>query len=329
MALQELIPAVGIAAACSALGVPRASFYRSQKPRDAAKPRSPPPRALSDDERANVRDVLNSERFVDVAPAAAFAMLLDEGTYLCSTRTMYRILDAANEVRERRDQARRPTYEKPELLAEAPNQVWSWDITRLRGPAKWSYFQLYTIIDIHSRYVVGWLIADCESEQLARDLIEQTCEKQGIAPGTLTLHADRGSSMTSHTVAQLLIDLDVRKTHSRPHVSDDNPFSESQFKTMKYRPEFPDRFTDIQHARTFARAFFQWYNHEHRHSGIGMMTPDAVHHGRVETINETRQATLSAAFRAHPERFVRRPPTPPRVPTAVWINPPSTEPSQG
>jgi putative transposase len=329
MALQELIPVVGVVEACLALGVPRASFYRSQRPSVAAKPRQPPPRALSEDERQNVLSVLNGKRFVDVAPAAVFATLLDEGNYLCSPRTMYRILDAAHEIRERRDQAQRPTYQKPELLAEAPNQVWSWDITRLRGPAKWSYFQLYTIIDIYSRYVVGWLIADHESEQLARDLIEQTCEKQGISRGTLTLHADRGASMTSRTVAQLLADLDVRKTHSRPHVSDDNPFSESHFKTMKYRPEFPDRFTDIQHARAFARTFFRWYNQEHHHSGIGLMTPEVVHQGRVEAVNETRQAALSAAFLVHPERFVRRPPTPPKVPRAVWINPPSTEESQG
>jgi putative transposase len=238
---------------------------------------------------------------------------------------MYRILDGANEVRERRDQLRHPTYTKPELLAIAPNQVWSWDITKLLGPVKWSHFHLYVILDIYSRYVVGWTVADRESSVLAMKLIDETCRKQRIEPGQLTLHADRGTSMKSKPVAMLLSDLGVTKTHSRPQVSDDNPFSESQFRTLKYRPDFPDRFGSIQDARAFCRAFFRWYNLEHRHSGIGLLAPDTVHHGRADEAIAARQIVLSAAYNAHPERFVRKSPVPPQVPGAVWINPPKIE----
>jgi putative transposase len=284
--------------------------------------RPSPARALSAEERQVVRDVLNSERFQDCSPAAINATLLDEGQYLCSTRTMYRVLQVDGSTRERRDQLIHPPYQKPELLATVPNQLWSWDITKLRGPAKWTYFYLYVILDVFSRYVVGWMVAMRETAELARKLIEETCEKQNIQPGQLGLHADRGSSMRSKPVAFLLADLSVTKTHSRPYTSNDNPFSESHFKTMKYRPEFPDRFGCIQDSRAFCQTFFSWYNDEHRHSGIGMMSPAMVHYGQAPLIQEKRQVVLDAAYLAHPERFVRRPPTTLILPKEVWINKP-------
>jgi putative transposase len=321
-AVGDLSQAVGTARACDALGLPRASYYRCQQPQAPAQERPTPARALSIAERQEVLDTLHSEPFADKAPAEVWATLLDEGTYLCSQRTMYRILQGAQEVRERRDQLRHPAYKKPELLAQAPNQVWSWDITKLLGPAKWTYFYLYVILDIFSRYVVGWMVAAGESAALASKLIDETCAKQGIQRGQLTLHADRGTSMKSKVVALLLSDLGVTKTHSRPHVSDDNPFSESQFRTLKYRPDFPDRFGSLQDARTFCRSFFAWYNAEHRHSGIGLLTPQSVHHGRAGDLLAQRQRILTGAYLAHPERFVRNPPTPPALPPAVWINPP-------
>jgi putative transposase len=259
---------------------------------------------LSEAERGEVLEMLHQERFMDKAPAAVYATLLDEGKYLCSMRTMYRILEAAGEVRERRDQLRHPHYSAPQLLATGPNQVWSWDITKLLGPVKWSYFYLFVILDIFSRYVVGWMIAHRESATLAERLIRETCEKQSIEPGQLTIHADRGSSMTSKPVALLLADLGITKTHSRPHVSDDNPYSESQFKTLKYRPEFPERFGSIEDTRAFCQRFFPWYNREHRHSGIGLLTPEIVHYGKAELATTARESVLAAAFSAHPERFV-------------------------
>jgi putative transposase len=274
------------------------------------------------DERGSVRAVLNSERFQDCSPAAIQATLLDEGQYLCSTRTMYRVLEEDGGTRERRHQLIHPQYQKPELLASAPNQLWSWDITKLRGPAKWTYFYLYVILDVFSRYVVGWMVAPRESAELAMKLIQETCHKQEIQPHQLGLHADRGSAMRSKPVALLLADLSVTKTHSRPYTSNDNPYSESQFRTMKYRPEFPNRFGCIQDSRAFCQTFFPWYNDDHRHSGIGMMTPAMVHHGMAATVREKRQATLDIAYAAHPERFVRRPPTPPNLPSQVWINKP-------
>jgi putative transposase len=284
-AATQLVSEVGTAPACAAIGVARATFYRHRQVADRPcheKPRPTPPRALSAQERRAVLDTLHSERFVDQAPAEAYATLLDEGRYLCSIRTMYRLLHEAQEVRERRDQLRHPQYHKPELLATGPNQVWSWDITKLLGPAKWSYFYLYVIMDIFSRYVVGWTLAQRESGQLAQRLIRETCVKENIAEGQLTIHADRGASMTSQTVAQLLAALGVVKSHSRPQVSNDNPFSESQFKTLKYRPEFPGRFGSIEDGRAFCQRFFRWYNHEHRHSGLGFHTPAAVHFSRAE-----------------------------------------------
>jgi putative transposase len=325
IAVEELAVTAGTVAACAALGLPRASIYRRRRPKAPVPhgPRPKPARALAAAERSTVLEVLNSERFADKAPAEVHATLLDENTYHCSVRTMYRILAENSQVRERRAQLRHPAYAKPELLATGPNELWSWDITKLRGPAKSSHFALYVILDVFSRYVVGWLVAMAESAVLAEKLIADTYAKQRVVPGQLTLHADRGSAMTSKPVAFLLSDLGVTKTHSRPHVSDDNPHSEAQFKTLKYRPEFPDRFGSIQDASAFCRRFFGWYNLEHRHSGIAMLTPDAVHHGRAEQVVEKRQIVLTAAYATHPERFVRKAPTAPSVPTAVWINRPA------
>ena len=311
-------------AACRALGVPRATFYRRQRPKNevATKPRPQSHRALSAAERTEVLEKLHAPRFADKAPAEVYATLLDEGTYLCSIRTMYRILDDAKEIRERRNQLRHPQYQKPELLATGPNQVWSWDITKLKGPAKWTYYYLYVIMDIFSRRVVGWMVADRESAELAKQLIRHAIRREGITEGQLTIHADRGSSMRSKPVALLLSDLGVTKTHSRPHTSDDNPFSESQFKTLKYRPDFPKEFGSKEQARTFCRGFFKWYNQEHRHWGIGLLTPDMVHYGQAESVTQKRQEVLTAAYETHPERFVRSHPKPLTVPTSVWINPP-------
>lgn len=325
-ACQELAPEVGIAAACRSMEVSRATFYRrlcqAERPDVDAQPRPKPVRALSDEERGKVVEILHQERFMDKAPATVYATLLDEGTYLCSMRTMYRILGEEGEVRERRDQLRHPHYSAPQLLATGPNQVWSWDITKLLGPVKWSYFYLFVILDLFSRYVVGWMIAHRESAVLAERLIRETCEKQNIEPGQLTIHADRGSSMTSKPVALLMADLGITKTHSRPHVSDDNPYSESQFKTLKYHPTFPERFGSIEDARAFCQQFFPWYNTEHRHSGIGLLTPATVHYGNDTIVTNQRQLVLTAAFSNYPERFVRGAPRPPRVPDAVWINKP-------
>jgi putative transposase len=280
------------------------------------------PRALSVAEQQAVREVLHSPRFQDAAPATVYATLLDEQVYLASERTMYRLLAAEGETRPRRDQLVHPTYQKPELLATAPNQVWSWDITKLLGPAKWTYYYLYVILDVFSRYVTGWMVAHREQADLAERLIAETIAKQAVPAGQLTLHADRGSSMTSKPVAFLLADLGVTKTHSRPHVSNDNPYSESQFKTLKYRPGFPDRFASIEEARAFCQDFFRWYNAEHRHSGIGLLPPEVVHYGQAQAAYDARSQVLAAAHAAHPERFVRQVPRPPQLPTAAWINPP-------
>ena len=273
-----------------------------------------------------VLDLLRDPRFADLAPAEVYATLLDEGIYHCSIRTMYRILDAHNEVRERRNQIRHPVYTKPELLAEAPNTVWSWDITKLKGPAKWTYFYLYVIIDIFSRRVVGWCVADAESAVMFKELFEETIIKHNVPPGQLTLHADRGASMKAKATAQLLADLGVTKSHSRPHTSNDNPFSESHFKTLKYQPQFPKLFGCIEDAKAFCRRFFPWYNQEHHHVGLGLMTPDQVHYGQADDVHAARQRTLARAFIANPERFVKKPPPPPDKPTAVWINPPPKKP---
>jgi putative transposase len=269
---------------------------------------------------------LHSERFVDCSPAQVYATLLDEGEYLCSERTMYRLLASRHGgVRERRDQLSHPAYTKPELLAERPNELWSWDISKLLGPAKWTYFYLYVILDVFSRYAVGWTVQHRESGAIAEALISQAGAQQQVEPGTLTVHADRGGPMRSKPLAFLLADLGVTKTHSRPYTSSDNPSSEAQFKTLKYRPGFPDRFATIEQAREFCRGFFHWYNHQHRHSGIGLMTPAAVHHGQAQQLHERRALVLADAYAPNPERFVRRPPAPPTLPTAAWINKPTTK----
>jgi putative transposase len=323
-AVEQLAEHVGTAAACRTLAVSRASFYRQKTDHDRIPaPRSRPARALSDWERHGVLDVLRSDRFVDKSPGQVYATLLDEGVYHCSVRTMYRVLAAADEVRERRNQLRHPRYKKPELLATGPNQVWSWDITKLLGPAKWTYFYLYVILDIFSRYVVGWMLASRESSQLAQRLIRETIEKQNVHPNQLVIHSDRGPAMKSHGVAQLLATLGVTKSHSRPHVSNDNPFSESQFKTLKYRPDFPRRFGSQEHGRLFCGEFFHWYNQEHYHSGIGMLTPAMLHDGRACSIVRQRQAVLDGAYAMHRHRFVNKRPTPLPPPEQVWINAPT------
>lgn len=307
---------------CAGLGVARASYYRRQRPNPVAiTPRSHP-RALSGNERQGVLGILNSERFWDQAPGEIYATLLDEGKYLCSQRTMYRILADNQQVKERRDQLRHPGYQAPELIASRSNEVWSWDITKLLGPTKWTYFYLYVILDIFSRYVVGWMLAYRESAELAKRLIEQTIEREKIEPGSLTLHADRGPSMTSQPVAFLLAGLGVTKSHSRPYVSNDNPYSESQFKTMKYRPEFPERFGCYQDADRFCTEFFPWYNHVHHHSGVAYLTPYEVHYGMAQQRRDQRAEVLKEAFGKNPQRFVRGLPQPALLPTAAWINKP-------
>jgi putative transposase len=329
IAVTELSLDVGKRPACEALGVARATFYRHLDQGENSrveKTRPDPPLSLTQSERQNVVDILNSEKYQDKAPYEVYATLLDEGRYHCSIRTMYRILKAENgDVKERRRGHQRSHYKKPELLATAPNQVWSWDITKLKGPVKWTYFYLYVILDIFSRYVVGWLVAHREQDALAKRLIEESSIKQGIIPGQLTVHADRGSSMKSKAVAHLLGDLGITKTHSRPHVSNDNPYSEAQFKTLKYCPEFPDRFGCIQDAREFCRSFFNWYNKEHRHSGIALMTPEQVHYGKSKSIFDFRAQVLNQAFLKNPIRFKGKLPNPLSLPKAVWINKPSTD----
>jgi putative transposase len=326
-AAETLGKDVGLHSACQAMGVSRASFYRRRQRKEVPMTEgraSRSARALSTQEREQVRDTLNSDRFMDKAPREVYATLLDDGEYICSVRTMYRILHEEKAVRERRNQLTHPNYKKPELLATGPNQVWSWDITKLLGPQKWSYYYLYVILDIYSRYVVGWMLAHREAASLASRLIRETIEKQGVLEDHLTIHSDRGPSMASQTVAQLLASLGVVKSHSRPHVSNDNPFSESQFKTMKYRPEFPNRFGGYEDARSHCRSFFPWYNDEHYHTGIGLLTPAMLHYGGAEKVIEDRAHVLQGAYESHPERFVRGCPKPQTLPDAVWINPPIT-----
>jgi putative transposase len=326
---MAIAPHIGIAAACLGLGVARATFYRAQRPVSARQPRAPrptSPRALSVTEQHAILEWLHEPAYVDLSPRTVFAMLLDAGRYLASVSTFYRLLRTTGETRGRRNELTHPAYAKPELLASGPRELWSWDITKLKGPAKWVCFHLYVILDVFSRYVVGWMIAPWESAELAHELIAATCDQEGIARGQLTLHADRGTSMRSKPVAVLLADLGVTRSHSRPHVSDDNPYSEAQFKTLKYQPDFPARFDSIENARAFCQRFFAWYNHAHRHSGIGYMTPAAVHTGQAPRLYAARQQALDQAFLAHPERFTRRYPTPPALPVEVGINFPKPTP---
>jgi len=326
--VEELTPLIGTRPACRALGASHATIYRRRRPSEprAPKPRPTPARALSEPEREAVLEVLHCERFVDSSPAQVWATLLDENQYLCSERTMYRLLAGQHGgVRDRRDQLTHPPYAKPELLAQRPNELWSWDVSKLKGPAKWTYFYLYVILDVFSRYAVAWTVQHRENGQLAKALIEQATEQQHITPEILTLHADRGGPQRAKPVAFLLADLGITKTHSRPYTSSDNPYSEAHFKTLKYRPEFPERFDDIEHARGHCRVFFDWYNHQHRHSGIGLMTPAAVHYGQAPELHAARARVLDAAYERHPERFVRKPPVPPKLPIAAWINKPDNE----
>ena len=326
---KQLSEQVSVTWACEAVGMPRSALYRSRQcasPTEqlASTSRSSPSRALSVAEKAEVQALLNSERFQDCAPREVYATLLDEGRYHCSWRTMYRILSEHDEVRERRNQLRHPAYARPELLATGPKQLWSWDITKLRGPAKWTYYYLYAMLDVYSRYMVGWMIAERELAELGKELIAQTCAKQDIQPGELTIHADRGGAMKAKSVALLMADLGVNKTHSRPHVSNDNPYSEAQFKTLKYYPTYPGRFGSLADARQWAHDFFSWYNHEHHHSGLGLLTPADVHYGRAEAVLAQRQMVMQQAYERYPERFVNGPPRLPELPAAVWINSPQT-----
>lgn len=323
--VNELGEQVGIHRACETLNVPRSRVYRVRQPKTEAQPRPTPAHALSEAERTAVRTVLNSERFMDQPPRQVYATLLDEGTYLCHWRTMYRILEAHGEVKERRRVRQHSTYKKPELLATAPNQVWSWDITWLRGAHKLEKYPLYTVLDIYSRYVVGWMLAEVESSELARQLIAETAHKQGIQAEQLTLHADNGAPMTGKPLSQLLTDLGISKSHSRPHTSDDNPFSEAQFKTMKYRPDYPDRFAHLNEARQWVRTFFDWYNCQHYHSGLNLMTPASVHYGEADVVQQQRQLVMRAAYDAHPNRFAQGEPIVKGVPAAVYINPPTSQ----
>jgi len=313
--------------ACELLGASRATLYRRRTPPAPrpARPRPAPPNKLSEAEREHVLAVLRSPEYCDLAPAQVWARLLDDGVYLCSISTMYRLLAGVGESRERRRQRTHPARKKPELIAHRPNQVWSWDITKLQGPQRGTYYQLYVIIDIYSRYVVGWTVATAETAALAEAFIADTVATHGIARDQLALHADRGTSMTSKPVAQLLLDLGVDRSHSRPHVSNDNPYSEANFKTLKYCPAFPGRFGSIADARSFCTAFFDYYNHIHRHSGVGLHTAASVHYGTATAIRPPRATTLDAAYTANPARFRHQRPTPPKLPTVAWINQPTPE----
>jgi putative transposase len=326
-AFAELAPITSVARACTLLGKSRATHYRRQAPPllGPAPPRPAPPNKLTEAERQHILATLRSAEYCDLAPAQVWARLLDEGIYLCSIATMYRLLALAGETRERRRHRTHPARKKPELIATVPNQVWSWDITKLAGPTRGVYYELFVIIDIYSRYVVGWTVTAAETGQLAQAFINHTLTEQGVEPDQLTLHADRGTSMTSKPVAQLLVDLGVARSHSRPHVSNDNPYSEAQFKTLKYCPAFPTRFGSIADARTFCTAFFEHYNHVHRHAGIGLHTPASVHYGTATEIRAQRGATLDAAYAANPARFNHRRPVPPQLPTAAWINDPNRD----
>ena len=328
-ACADLEPVTGLAEACRILEIPRSSLYRLRKPaEESPKPvreRPKPPRALDDAEKESVHNLLDSERFQDQTPREVYATLLDEGAYLCHWRTMYRILDEYQEVRERRNQLRHPAYTRPELLATAPNQLWSWDITKLRGPVRLCYYYLYVVLDVFSRYVVGWMVAEHESAALAEELIIAACTNQQISRNQLTIHSDRGAPMTAKPIAVLMSDLGIAKSHSRPHVPDDNPYSEAQFRTLKYCPTYPDRFGSLQDARQWSQNFFTWYNQQHHHTALALLTPSDVHYGRADEKLAQRQVVLQQAYQTHPERFVKGRPTPAQVPDAVWINPPVSE----
>jgi len=324
--VDEHAPEVGVAPACRAVEVSRATWYRRRKKSSESilEDRRRPPRRLSDAERDRVMQTLCSDEFVDRSPRAVYAMLLERGEYLCSVRTMYRVLAERRAVRERRPQRKHPEYAVPICCAQAPNELWSWDITKLAGPHR-SWFSLYVILDVYSRYIVSWLLARRESAFLAMRLIEQAIQIHDVDPSCLKIHADRGAPMRAKCTAQLMVDLGIERSHSRPRVSNDNPFSESQFKTLKYCPEYPGRFTCIESARAWSSSFFDWYNHEHRHEGIGFFTPIDVYNGRHLELTKVRQRVLDQAYMRHPERFVRGRPAPPVVPDEVWINRPTAD----
>lgn len=323
--VRFLVPRVGVVAACAALCMSRSRYYRAQKPKAEPTPRPSPPRTLSADERANVLATLDSDEYMDKAPAQVFAALLELGIYLCSIRTMYRILSTNDQVRERRAQRQHPTYTKPQLVATAPNQVWTWDITKLPGPTKGTYFSLYVILDLFSRYIVGWQVATRESAAVYQELVEACCKDQGVMPEQLTIHSDRGAPMTAKSTALLYADLGIIKSHSRPYTSNDNPYSEANFRTLKYRPDMPDQLGSVEHARQVVRALVGWYNDEHYHLGLALLHPVDVHYGRTADIVAARQRVLDAAHAAHPERFVTGRPIQKAPPPAAWINPPATE----
>jgi putative transposase len=320
--VEQLGQQVGVSRACEVLNVSRSQVYRARHPKQEAKRRSTPVHALSEEERINVREVLNSERFMDKAPRQVYATLLDEGIYVCHWRTMYRILTDHDEVRERRNVRQHPVYKKPELLATSPNQVWSWDISALRGSAKWVNYPLYTVLDIYSRYVVGWMITEVETSEFAKQLIAEITHQQEIQTDQLILHADNGAPMRGKPLSQLLVNLGIARSHNHPYTSDDNPFSEAQFKTMKFRPDDPDRFDSLTDARRWARCFFDWYNHQHYHSGLNLLTPASVHYGQADTVKQQRQTVMSAAYLVHPTRFAKGEPIVKGAPKAVYINPP-------
>jgi putative transposase len=320
--VDERADKLTVAEACEAVDLPRANYYRAKSAKEKPTSKQRSHRCLSEVESARVLDVLTTKWYCDKSVREVWAELIDTGIYYCSVRTMYRILARNAAVRERRNQLRHPEYTRPELLATGPNQLWSWDITKLKGPHKWTYYYLYVLMDVWSRKVVGWLVAERESSTLAVELIRQSCERAGISEKQLTVHADRGSSMRSKPVAFLLADLGVTKTHSRPYTSSDNPYSEAQFKTLKYQPEFPARFGSLQDARIFLRGYFNWYNNDHRHSGIGLVTPAQRHHGTDKVVYEKRQDVMAAFYEQHRERFVKGKPKPPELPGEVWINKP-------
>jgi len=322
---ESLATTLGVSAACELVGVPRSSFYRARQPKPEPAPRPTPLRALTPAERNEVRQLLNSERFVDQTPRQVYATLLDEEICLCHWRTMYRLLAAHLEVKERRNQRQHPPAAKPQLQTTGPRQLWSWDITKLKGPAKWQHYYLYVILDVYSRFVVGWLLAEAESAELAETLIATTCQREGIQPEQLGLHSDRGPAMQAKTIAQLLIDLEVAQTFCRPYTPNDNAYSEAQFKTFKYRPGFPEQFGSLAEARAWVQAFMQWYNYQHYHSALGLLTPAMVHHGQAQQVQAQRQQVLTVAYQAHPERFVRGQPTVTELPASVWINRPPEE----
>lgn len=322
--MEEATHQTGVGPACEAIGMSRARFYRRRKPAtSAASARPVSQRALTPAQQEAILAELNSERFVDCAPRQVWATLLDEGVYLCSWRTMYRLLARNQALQERRRLRRHPRYARPELAAIGPNQVWTWDITYLKGPVRGQFYYLYVVLDLFSRLVVGWLLADRECEALARRLLESSYRKHAVEPGQLTVHADRGAPMKSKSVKQLLADLDVQTSHSRPRVSNDNPFSEAGFKTMKYSPDFPERFGPFAEAEAFCQDYFVWYNQEHYHTGLALLTPAQVHYGEAPAVLARRQATLDAAFAAHPQRFGNRPAQVGALPEIVYINGPA------